>query len=118
MSSKLKCLAFAVALGFFAGDAQGDKPKTCQIRISTVSKIGTHELQPGDYRVAVHMHDPKPMAHFTNLQTGDEFQLEAKVEVVGEKFDNTEVHADTVDGVKQIREIRIGGSRTRVVFDK
>jgi hypothetical protein len=111
----MKHLVFVVALGLVAGTAYGDNPKTYRINISAASRIGAEELPAGEYKLVVDTHDPK--VRLTHVNSGDDFELEAKVEVVGEKFDNTEVHTDTSSGVNRIMEIRVGGSRTRVVFN-
>jgi len=115
MNIRMNCLAIVVALGFLAGTAQGDNPKNYRISISQVSKIGAEELQPGDYQLAVHSHDAK--VRFTHVNSGDAFEFEAKIEIVGEKIDNTAIHSDTSSGVNRIREIRLGGSKIRVIFE-
>jgi len=44
-------------------------------------------------------------------------ELDAKVESGDRKFDSTEIRSAQVDGASQIREIRIGGTKTRIAFD-
>jgi hypothetical protein len=46
-----------------------------------------------------------------------EVELTAKVGETVEKTEHTAIHSKRVDGVAQIREIRIGGSKTRIAFD-
>ena len=58
-----------------------------------------------------------PKIALTELKTGKLIELEAKVESVEKKFPTTEIHSKKVDGVSQISEIRIGGSKTRITFE-
>jgi hypothetical protein len=115
MSIMMKSLAIVIALGFFAGSASADSPKSYRISLSTVSKIGTVELQPGDYKLLVDTHNPK--VQFTEVNGGKTIELEAKVETVETKFESTAIHSNRADGTNRIIEIRIGGSKTKVAFD-
>jgi hypothetical protein len=113
--TKMKCLTMFLALGFFAGVALGDNPKTYRINLRTASKVGSDVLQPGEYKLGVHAHSPNVV--FTETNTGQEFRVDAKVETAPEKFNQTAVHSQAADGgAARITEIRFGGTKTRIVF--
>jgi hypothetical protein len=50
------------------------------------------------------------------MRTGEVLDLVAKVENTESKYQTTEILSETVDGVKLIREIHIGGARLRLDF--
>lgn len=115
MRFAVRAIAILAALGFFAGSAGADNPKTYRITLSNPSKIGPHDFQPGEYKLVVDTHDPKVI--FTHLRTGEDISLEAKVETGDQKYDSTAIRSTTESGVRRIIEIRIGGSNTRVAFE-
>lgn len=71
------------------------------------------ELQPGEYKLVV----DEPKVRFIELKTGKSLELDARVESGDRKFDSTKIHTQSVDGVSQSRQIRIGGTETRIAFD-
>ena len=111
MKTKTICVVFLVALGFLAATASADQ--SCRFTLSSAAKIGTAELSPGEYRLVVDANK----AVLTELKTGKLIELEAKIEQGEQKANATQVHTTQVDGVSQIREIRIGGSKTKVAFN-
>jgi hypothetical protein len=111
MKTKIACITILLACGFLTVAASADQ--SFKFSLSDVSKIGTAELKPGEYKVVV----DAPKVVLTDLKSGKSITLEAKVENMDEKFDRTEVHSSRVDGVSQIKEIRIGGSKTKIAFD-
>ena len=115
MNAKMKIAAIVVALGFLAPHARADKPKTYSIKLSTVVTVGGHELQAGDYRLVVDTHDPK--VRFQNTKSGEEVEIEAKLEPSQQKFDSTALHSTRSDAGVRIVEIWLGGTKTRVVFE-
>jgi hypothetical protein len=112
MKIKMTCLAALLAFGFLTAMASGDQPKSYRVTLSDVLKVGNAELKPGDYKLVV----DAPKVRFTEVRTGKSVELEAKVENVDEKFDGTALHSQHVDGVRQLNEIRIGGSKTKIIF--
>lgn len=111
MKTKMTCIAALLVFGFLTVTASADQ--SYRITIGTISKIGNAELQPGDYKLVV----DAPKVVFTELKTGKSVELEAKVENMDERIDKTEIHSGLVEGVNQIKEIRIGGSKTRIAFN-
>ena len=97
------------------GSARADDPKGYRINLSA-ARIGTTDVDAGEYRLLVHRDEPK--VQLMDGRTGELTDFAAKVETVQSKFDNTEVLSRTADGVKQIVEIRIGGTKLRVDFQK
>ena len=106
------CLTLAIA-GLTIATARADKPARYPVSLQE-SKIGTTQVKTGEYRLLVHRDEAK--VQLMNLKTGDVVDLAAKVEDGPEKFSNTEVHAQEVNGVRQVLEIRIGGTKLRVDF--
>lgn len=74
------------------------------------SVVGSTELKPGDYKMEVT--DNKV------LITAGKTSVEApvKVETADEKYPSTSVRYASGDGKYKIMEIRIGGTKTRLVF--
>jgi hypothetical protein len=113
MKMKATILAMVLSIGFLAAVAAADQPKSYRITISTPSKIGATELNRGDYRVQV----DQPKVRFTEVKTGKTVEFEVKVENLEAKIPSTTIQSQNVDGVSMIREIRIGGSKTKIAFD-
>lgn len=111
MNNVMRYLAIPVLLGLSTGVALADK--TYNVTLGSASKIGNVEFKPGTYRLVV----DSPKVRFTEVKSGTEIELEAKVDEGDTKFNNTSVHLRNIDGVDQILEIRIGGSRIRIAFD-
>jgi hypothetical protein len=111
MKTKMTCIAILLAFGFLTAAASADE--SYRFTLNKESKIGNAELHPGDYKLVV----GGPKVVLTEIKTGKSVELEAKVENVDKKFDTTEIHSKQVDGVSQISEIRIGGSKTRIAFN-
>lgn len=109
MSLKIGIAALLLALTVLATGAAADQ-KSFGISLSAVSRIGDMEMMPGDYRVIVDGNK----VQFTEVKTGREFEVEAKVEDTAQKAAGTEVHSQNVDGTNRIVEIRTG--KTRISF--
>jgi hypothetical protein len=111
MKTKMTCIAMLLAFGFLTATASADQ--SYRFNLSQPSKIGNAELRPGDYKLVV----DAPKVVLTELSTGKSIELEAKVESTDQKFATTEIHSSQVDGASRIREIRIGGSKTKIAFE-
>jgi hypothetical protein len=111
----IRCLAILVALGLFGSAARGDPPKNYRITLFSVSKVGDAEFQPGEYKLTLDASESK--ISLTDRDNGTTVELAGKVHGVDAKFPQTQIHSRLVDGRNQISEIRIGGSKTKVVFD-
>ena len=115
MSIEVKYLAVVAAVCVLAGSARADKPKNHRISIDSAAQVGAEVLQPGEYNLAIHSQDAKVVV--TRVNSGAEFELVAKVELAGEKAATSEIHWDKTGQIPRLKEIRLGGSRTRVLFE-
>ena len=111
MTIMVKCLAALFAIGLVAGSAYADQ--SYRITLSKVSKIGNIEFQPGEYKLIV----DAPKVRLTNANSGKTVELEAKVDEAATKSTLTEIQSTSSEGVRRIKEIRIGGSKTRIAFN-
>jgi hypothetical protein len=98
----VRFLAILVALGFFAGTAQADRPKNYRINLSMVSSVGDAGPRPGEYKLLVDVH--APTVCFTDMTSGKQIEVEAQVEI----------YSQNIDGTNRIVEIRLGGTKTKV----
>ena len=75
------------------------------------SLVGGTELKPGEYKVEVN--DQKAVISKGKIRT----ESEVKVEEGDTKFDTTTVrYVNAADGKVKIQEIRLGGTKTKIVF--
>ncbi len=116
MTIRMRSLAIVLALGFFAGIALADKGKSYRITLTSDSQIGSQQLPAGDYKLTLQNEEPK--VRLADAKTGEELKVTGNVELAEEKFDSTEVHCDRAEGANRITEIRLGGTKTKVVFQR
>jgi hypothetical protein len=76
-----------------------------------VAMLGTHKLKPGQYQVDV----KGDQAVITNAD-GKSFSVPVKIEQADKKFDTTSVGTTTANGVDGVKEIDLGGSKTKLLF--
>ena len=114
---KLKYASILAAFGLLIASAYGDEPKNYRIQLSKTN-IGTAELAQGEYTMLIHRDGNDEKIRFTEVNTRRAIDVVAKMEVADEKFKRTEVHAQEVNGVSQISEIRIGGTNFRISFQQ
>lgn len=107
----VRCLAALFAIGLVAGSAYADQ--SYRITLGAASRIGNIELQPGEYKLVV----DAPKVRFTHTDSGKTVELEAKIEETATKYTLTEIQSARAEGVNKIKEIRIGGSKTRIAFN-
>jgi|SRR3954468_12016867 hypothetical protein len=94
----------------FAGMAMA-AGKTYTVKLYEPAMLGTTELKPGEYRVEVT--DQKAVIKRDKLQK----EADVTVETSDAKYDNTTVRLSS--GAKpQIQEIRLGGTKTKLVFNE
>ncbi len=114
---KLTSVLILAVFGLLAATAFGDEPKSYRVDLSA-AKIGTAELQAGEYRMSVHRDGTEPKVSFIRVGTSNEIEVAGKVESGDKKYSKTEVHTNEVNGAQQITEIRIGGTALRVAFQQ
>jgi hypothetical protein len=82
------------------------------VRLSDPAAIGNHQLKTGEYRLEINgdrvlLKGEKTVAEFS-----------VQIENEARKFDNTTVTVSKQGGSAQIQEIGIGGSRTKLLFNR
>lgn len=86
--------------------------ETYRVTLFQSSVLQGKELKPGDYKLNV-------TENKVTLVTGKEtVETNAKVETADQKFPSTTVRYASVDGKTAIQEIRIGGTKTKLVFNE
>ena len=111
MKLKTMFVLLSVALFVLIGPARADK--SYPLTMTNAAKAGSIHLQPGDYTLVL----DNSKVRFTELKTGKEFEVDAKIDNSAEKkFESTAIHSEQVEGATLIREIRLGGTRTTVAF--
>ena len=87
-----------------------DKAKTYDLKLYQPAMVGDTELKAGEYRLKV-MDDQKAVIKGGKLQK----EAAVQVEQSDSKFNTTSVRLSTGDK-PQIQEIRLGGTKTKLVF--
>ncbi len=107
-------MVFALAMAALASADPGGTTaaKTYKVSLTKPSRIGTNDLAPGDYKLAVDV----SAVRVVEMKTGKSFEAAAKVENGDKKFGSTSITTQKVDGVDLIKEIRIGGSKVQIAF--
>ncbi|HTS62846.1 MAG TPA: hypothetical protein VMH28_12540 [Candidatus Acidoferrales bacterium] len=104
-------LAFGIlALVAFAGSIPAKLPVYRVTLTESVSIHGT-ALKAGEYRVAV------SDAKVTFIHEKETHEVPAKVETGAKKYSNTEVQYEQNGGQATIKEICLGGTKTRLLFN-
>ena len=99
-------LSFALA-GLAAASA-----KSYTVNLFQPATVGGTQLKPGEYQVEVV--DQKAVIRNGKI----EGQAPVKVEASDVKYGSTTVRFSNGDGKMHIREIHIGGTRTKLVFNE
>jgi hypothetical protein len=86
--------------------------KTYDIVLSSKTKAGNVELQPGQYKLKVEGSN----AIFTETNKGKSFTTPVKVQEGDKKFDDTRVQSVKEGDTDKINEIDLGGSKTKLGF--
>lgn len=100
-----KAALFFIAVGLVLAS-----PRTYTVSLFEKAMFGTTELAPGEYKVEVN--DQKATIKQGKVQS----ESPVKVEENGEKYSTTTVRYGKADGKTRIEEIRIGGTKTKLVF--
>jgi len=101
-----KVLPFFLVAGLAVASA-----KSYTVNLFETASLGSTELKPGEYKIEVN--DQKAVIHSGKVRT----ESPVKVEEGDAKFDNTVVrYGKGSDGKTAVQEIRIGGTKTRLVF--
>jgi len=87
--------------------------KTYEITLDSAVKAGSVELKAGKYNLAL-MEDSK--IRFTSAN-GQSVETSAKLSTVDKKFPSTQIDLKQLNGVSQINEIDLGGTKTKIQFE-
>jgi len=102
-----------VLVGWTVAPANADEPKSYDVSLSA-GRVAGVEVTDGQYKLLVHRDEGK--VQLRDLRSGDIFDLTGELEPSDSKYDRTEVHATTVGGVREVVEIRLGGTKYRIDF--
>jgi hypothetical protein len=101
-----KVLPLLLVAGLAAASA-----RSYTVNLVQRSMVGTTELKPGEYKIEVN--DQTAVIRQGKVKT----ESPVRVEESDTKFDTTVVrYVNSADGKVRIQEIRIGGTRTRLLF--
>jgi len=115
MTKMMSVLAVVLALVAGVAGASGGgvtTGKSYKINLSFGAKLGSNEMAPGSYKVSVDGNS----VHIVNSNSGKGFDAPVKVETGETKFDHTAITTEKIGEAVQIREIRLGGSKTLLNF--
>ena len=76
------------------------------------TKVGSLQLKPGQYTLKVQ----GDKAIFTLVDDAKSFTTSVKVEATDKKFDSTRVDASKEGDIDVVKDIELGGSKTRLQF--
>ena len=86
--------------------------KTYEITFTTLTKAGSVQLKPGQYRLKIDGSN----ATFTDLNNLKSYTTPVKVQTTDKKFDDTKVQSTKDGETDRLEEIDLGGSKTKVGF--
>jgi len=86
--------------------------KSYEIVLSNPTKVGSVQLKAGQYTLKVQGSN----AVFTSVDTAKSFTTPVKVETGETKFDETKVQSSKQGDTDQLKEIDLGGSKTKLGF--
>jgi hypothetical protein len=99
-------LSFAILAASAVANA-----KTFSVTLFQPSIIGGSELQPGEYRLD--LNESKVVIRSGKTSA----EADVKVETGDQKYSATSVRYQNGDGKYRIQEIRLGGTKTKLVFN-
>ena len=110
---RLKALFVLLSIALFVSIEPAMADKSYRVTMTSAAKVGSVQLQPGEYTLVL----DNSKVRFTEVNTGKEFEVTAKIDDTAEKkFESTAIHSTRAEGATLITEIRLGGTKTRVAF--
>ncbi|MCW5966179.1 MAG: hypothetical protein KIT83_19230 [Bryobacterales bacterium] len=104
---KMKFYLLIAAVVLLTGSAVA---KTHSITLHNPTSVGGTELKPGAYKMEI-------KGDTVTITNGKQtVESAVKVEEADEKFSKDSVRYTEADGKMKVREIRVGGTNTRLVF--
>ena len=103
----MKTFVLFAALGLSIAGA-----KSFHITLSSPAQVGGVQLKAGEYEVV----PEQSKVRFIDVMTRKSVEAEAKIEDGERKFSQTAIQENTVNGTSQIKEIDLGGTKTKIQF--
>jgi len=103
----MKKMIFGFAVMTLAVASAAD---TYRVTLFQPSVVGGKELKPGEYKLTLDGNKA------TIKQGKDQVEAQVKVEATENKFNATSVRYNNGDGKFKVQEIRIGNTKTKLVF--
>lgn len=100
-----------ICFGVLALAAASAAADSYKVKFFQPSVVAGSELKPGEYRVAVDENKATITAGKTSVEAN------VKVEDASEKYRTTSVVYNNLNGKYLLREIHIGGTHTKLVFE-
>lgn len=105
----MKFISIMLAIGAFAL-AVASAATTYRVTISNPTWVAGKQLKPGDYRIEVE-------GDKAVIRLGKEVvEAPVKVETVDRKYTDTSINVGDSGGKSMLKEIRVGGTKTKLVF--
>ena len=104
---KLAVIGFAVLSCLTIASA-----KSYDLTLTTLTKAGSVQLKPGEYRLKVEGTN----ATFVDVKSAKSVTTPIKVETTEKKFNTTRVDTTRQNDTDVIKEIELGGSKTKIEF--
>jgi hypothetical protein len=82
------------------------------ITLAESASVGGNQLKPGEYKIEIEGN--KALIKFGK----NVVEVPAKVEAADRKFASTQVQIDGAGSKARIEEIRVGGTTTRIIFER
>jgi hypothetical protein len=106
MTKKLIILVVALSALVFAATAA-----TYTVRVFDPLTVNGKDLKPGDYKLSLENNKA------TIFVGKERIESTVKVEATSEKFSSTSVRFAQDNGKNKVQEIRLGGTKTKLVFN-
>ena len=111
---KIKTICATILLGCCFLTVTANADESYRFTLNKTFQVGAAQLLPGEYKLVV---GDTPKVVLTEVKTHKSIQLEAKIEYTDAKFGSTEIHSRQVDGVNQLVQVCVEGSKTRIAFE-
>lgn len=87
------------------------KGSTGQVTLSEPALVSGTALKAGNYRLIVNT------GKVTFVRDGESREIAATVELVDKKYEQNQIQYEQAGNQNTIKQIRLGGTKTRVVFN-
>ena len=109
---KMAIVLVAALAAVSASMAGAPGKKTYRFNLAAASSLAGNQLAAGEYTIAV----DAASVRIVESRSGKSIEVPAKVADAEKKFNTTAVSTENVNGVSEIRGIRLGGSKIQIEF--